>query len=308
VRRVIGAGWAKEAGGRLPATSTGSTAEERRHDSSRRVTVSIVDDAEDIRSFVKLALELDGRFEVVSEAADGREGIDQLGTVVPDLMLIDRNMPRLGGVEALPEIRRRAPNTAVVLYTAGSDPGTYQAALDAGAVDVVDKATLDGSIADHLARILIAHWDRPDSLVDVRIGPLPSAPARQWVRNATQILRALGDHPEVLPEPLPDDVVEAFTGFLETWGALAAETDEFVWVGRAGAAEVRRLVQYWAMADRLSDEVLTSLGCAWSPPAARPFFDALTAGVMEGLRACADTKELAHSLAEQWRHLPAEGR
>ena len=81
------------------------------------MTVSIVDDAEDIRSFVKLALELDGRFEVVNEAADGREGIEQLGTVVPDLMLIDRQMPRLGGVEALPEIRRRAPNTAVVLYT-----------------------------------------------------------------------------------------------------------------------------------------------------------------------------------------------
>ena len=172
---------------------------------------------------------------------------------------------------------------------------------------MVDKATLDGSIADHLARILIAHWDRADTLVDVRVGPLPSLPARLWVQNATQILRALRDHPSVLPEPMPDDVVEAFTGFLETWGALAAETDEFVWVGRAGVAEVRRLVEYWAMADRLSDEVLHSIGCSWSTPAARPFFDVLTAAVMEGLRACQDTRELVHTLAEQWRHLPAEG-
>jgi len=271
------------------------------------VTVSIVDDAEDIRSFVKLALELDGRFEVVSEAADGREGIDQLGTVVPDLILIDRQMPRLGGVEALPEIRLKAPNTAVVLYTAGADPGTYQAALDAGAVDVVDKAELDGSIADRLARILIAHWDGPDSLVDVRVGPLPSAPARVWVRNATQILRALTDHPDVLPAPLPGDVVEAFTGFLETWGALAASSEEFLWVGRAGVDEVRRLVEHWAMADRLPDDMLASIGCAWSTPAGRPFFDALTAGVMEGLRACEETRELAQSLAKQWRHLPTTG-
>jgi DNA-binding NarL/FixJ family response regulator len=51
----------------------------------------------------------------------------------PELLILDRQMPVMGGVEALPEIRRGSPDTAVVLYTAGPDAGTYRAAVAAGA-------------------------------------------------------------------------------------------------------------------------------------------------------------------------------
>ncbi len=287
----------------MPGTSPGTlgcTTDQRREPTDRRITVSIVDDADDIRSFVRLALELDGRFEVVSEASDGDEAIDMLGEVTPDVVLLDRQMPRLGGVEALPEIRRRAPHALVILYTAAADDRTYQAAIAAGAIDVVDKTNVDISISDHLAQILVDYWADPDASVDVRVGPVDCEIAQAWVANTSRILAAVRAHPEVLPEPIPDDVAEMFAGLLETWGEVANGSCEFVWVGRARPSAVRRIVEYWAMVDRLPEDVLEGLGCQWSGPDARPFFDALTAGVMDALQSCEETRELAQRLSGQW--------
>jgi CheY-like chemotaxis protein len=272
----------------------------------RLVTVSIVDDAADIRAFVRVALELDGRFEVVSEAGDGIEGIELLEQVVPDLILLDRQMPRLGGVEALPEIRRRAPGTAVILYTAAGDNSTYQAAIAAGAVDVVEKARLDASIGDQVARILANHWAGPEPLVEVAVGPVSSDAAVLWTTNTSLILDAVRHHPDVLPDLVPEAALDFFTDLLRTWAVLAAETDEFLWRGWAKAGDVQRLVEYWAMIDRMDDKTLASLGCRWVAPEGTPFFEALTEGVLEALTATAETRELARKLADQFG--PAQRR
>jgi CheY-like chemotaxis protein len=272
----------------------------------RLVTVSIVDDAADIRAFVRVALELDGRFEVVSEAGDGIEGIELLEQVVPDLILLDRQMPRLGGVEALPEIRRRAPGTAVILYTAAGDNSTYQAAIAAGAVDVVEKARLDASIGDQVARILANHWAGPEPLVEVAVGPVSSDAAVLWTTNTSLILDAVRHHPDVLPDLVPEAALDFFTDLLRTWAVLAAETDEFLWRGWAKAGDVQRLVEYWAMIDRMDDKALASLGCRWVAPEGTPFFEALTEGVLEALTATAETRELARKLADQFG--PAQRR
>jgi CheY-like chemotaxis protein len=272
----------------------------------RLVTVSIVDDAADIRTFVRVALELDGRFEVVSEASDGIEGIELLDQVIPDLILLDRQMPRLGGVEALPEIRRRAPGTAVILYTAAGDNSTYQAAIAAGAVDVVEKARLDASIGDQVARILANHWAGPEPLVEVGVGPVSSDAAVLWTTNTSLILDAVRHHPDVLPDLVPEAALDFFTDLLRTWAVLAAETDEFLWRGWAKAGDVQRLVEYWAMIDRMDDKTLASLGCRWVAPEGTPFFEALTEGVLEALTATAETRELARKLAHQFG--PAQQR
>jgi CheY-like chemotaxis protein len=272
----------------------------------RLVTVSIVDDAADIRSFVRVVLELDGRFEVVGEASDGVEGIELLDRVVPDLILLDRQMPRLGGVEALPEIRKRAPGTAVILYTAAGDNTTYQAAIAAGAVDVVDKTGLDVSIGDQVARILASHWAGPAPLVEVAVGPVSSDAAVLWTTNTSLILDAVRRHPDVLPQLVPEAALDFFVDLLRTWAVLAAETEEFVWRGWAKAGDVQRLVEYWAMIDRMDDVTLASLGCRWVAPEGTPFFEALTAGVMEALTATAETRELARRLADQFAPGPRQ--
>jgi len=276
----------------------------------RQVRVAIVDDNDDIRLLLRLSFGADPRFMVVGEGVNGEEAIELAGREQPDLMVLDRQMPVLGGVEALPAIREGSPRTAVVLYTAGSDTGTYQAALSAGAVDVLDK-TGDGAIVDRVAEILVGHWADEAATVEVRVGPVASEAARVWVANTSCILLAIRAHPEMLPIRVPDDVMDLFGRFLKTWGDLAHERAEFTWVARTSPQEIQRLVENWATLDRLSDDDLATLGCTWSPPEGQPFFNALTAGVLEALEAHAESRALARVLAEQWpqpQATPSTGR
>src|SRR3954463_4025400 len=97
-----------------------------------RIRVLVVDDTPDLRAVIKLLLDMDGRFEVVGEAGDGVEGGELAAELQPDGVLLARTMPRMSGLEALPEIRTVAPHTAVVLYTSEADDGVYQAALGSG--------------------------------------------------------------------------------------------------------------------------------------------------------------------------------
>ena len=76
-----------------------------------RVRVALADDDEDIRLLLRLAFEADDRFDVVGEAADGAGAIALAADTDPDVLVLDRQMPVLDGVAALPEIRRRAPRS-----------------------------------------------------------------------------------------------------------------------------------------------------------------------------------------------------
>ena len=253
-----------------------------------------------MRVLLRALFALDDRFELVGESDDGEGAIELVERMHPDLLVLDRQMPRLGGIEALPEIRRRSPATAVVLYTARADSGTYQAAIAAGAVQVMDKSEVGGSIVDRLASALVGHWAEQGGEIEVRVGPTASNAALVWIDNTTLILAAVRAHPEMLAEPVPSDVLDLFDRFLIAWRDVASASPDFYWVARAGAEEVTRLVESWATIDRIPDDRLHAVGVDWAPPEGRPFFEALTPGVLAALEAHAETQELAAALARQW--------
>jgi len=267
---------------------------------SRRVRVALVDDNPDVRALLRIQFRRDVRFEVVGEAGDGNQAIELAESAHPDLMVLDRQMPHMSGVEAIPEIRRRAPDTAIVLYTAVADTPTYYAALAAGAIDVVEKAGPVSDFVDRLVRALLDRSSGPDTAVEVRVGPVASAAARVWVPNTQKILDAVRAHPEVLERAIPADVIELFYSFLRQWGEIAATTEEFRWAARASTTDVSRIVDYWAVIDRMTDEQLELLGIHWSPPEGEVFFRALTAGVLQALGRHEETRRLAALLGEQW--------
>jgi CheY-like chemotaxis protein len=267
---------------------------------SRRVRVVIVDDSDQIRRLLASFLDADERFEVVGQGADGDDAIELAARTRPELLILDQQMPGRSGVDALPEIRRQAPGTAVVLYTGGTDAGTYQAAMAAGALAVLDKTVAGPSVVDWLADILIGHWAGPEADVEVRLGPVDARAARVWVDNTSTIMAAVRAHPEVLAEPVPPDVLDVFDRFLGEWRPLAAACEEFYWVARAEVAEVERLVECWLRIDRMSDDQLAGLGVHWSPPEGQPFFHALTACVLDAVSSRREMQSLAAVLAGQW--------
>ena len=265
------------------------------------VRVVIVDDSAEVRLLLRITFSRDARFLVVGEAANGSEAIQVVGAVEPDMVLLDRQMPVMDGLQALPELRRSAPRAAVMLYTAGLSPGVHEAAVASGAVGVVDKATVGDALTDEVSRRLVEHWSGAGATLEVRVGPTSSLAARTWVDNTRCIVRAIREHPDVLESPVPPDVLDLFDRFLDAWGDVTAGTDRFLWRGQAAPEEVRRIVEYWAVIDGMSDSQLAALGCSWSPPQGQPFFHALTEGVLQALAAREETRQLAANLERQWR-------
>jgi len=264
------------------------------------VRVLVVDDMDDIRQIVKLTLELDGRYDVVGEANNGQAAIDQARTLQPDVVLLDRSMPVMGGLEALPHVRGVAPAAAVILYTAESDDQLRQAAVAAGAVDVMSKDATISRLGTVLADALVRAAENDDDLA-VRLGPIPSVAALDWLDNTTRIINTVRHHPDVLDTPVADEVFETFEHYLAVWREIALGNEEFTWAARARSTDVERLVGAWASIDRMTDEQLGELGIEWSSPLGRQFFDALTAAVLEALAAHEATANLAQRLQPQWK-------
>ncbi len=83
-----------------------------------RTTVLIVDDDESVRLILGVSLELHG-FNVIGGACDGRTAIEVATRRPPDVIVLDEGMPVMTGGEAAPLLRRAAPRTKIVAFSAG---------------------------------------------------------------------------------------------------------------------------------------------------------------------------------------------
>lgn len=104
------------------------------------ITVLLVENEPEMRRLLRSRLSLDGRFLVLdSDATDGEEAVELSAKYAPDLIVLDVMMPVRDGVDALPELRRAAPEARIVVFSAGLQVETQAAALGAGAHAVVSK-------------------------------------------------------------------------------------------------------------------------------------------------------------------------
>jgi two-component system, OmpR family, KDP operon response regulator KdpE len=98
--------------------------------------ILVVDDEPQIRRVLRTTLAAQGY--IVSEARSGEEALEKLRSEKPDLMLLDANMPGMGGLEACREIRATS-DVAIVMLTIRDSEQDKVEALDAGADDYVVK-------------------------------------------------------------------------------------------------------------------------------------------------------------------------
>ena len=112
--------------------------------------VMIADDHSLIREGIKQLLEFDGSMEVVSEAANGIECLDKLEDSVPDILLLDINMPNKNGLEVLDEIKRKEYDIKVLILTVHNELEYLLKAVDIG----VDGYILKDSRSDELKRAI----------------------------------------------------------------------------------------------------------------------------------------------------------
>ena len=98
-----------------------------------KITVLLVDDHAWVRGSVAQALSLSDGIEVIGQANNGEEGVAKTRELKPDVVVMDLDMPVLGGVEATRQIREAVPDTQVLVLTVSESESDLFAAMAAGA-------------------------------------------------------------------------------------------------------------------------------------------------------------------------------
>ncbi|MBU4525793.1 MAG: sigma-54 dependent transcriptional regulator [Desulfomicrobium sp.] len=96
----------------------------------------IIDDEESIRDSLTMAL---GRHYEVASCASGKEALEILPALAPDMVLLDIGLPDMSGLEVLDHVRRLSPHAAVIMITAFEDLDTVISAMKRGAFDYLLK-------------------------------------------------------------------------------------------------------------------------------------------------------------------------
>ena len=97
------------------------------------VRLLLADDHEIVRKGLRAVLETEPGWEVVAEAADGRDAIEKTQQMKPDIAILDISMPALNGLEAARQIVTSAPQTKVLILTMHDSDPLIQQVLEAGA-------------------------------------------------------------------------------------------------------------------------------------------------------------------------------
>lgn len=96
------------------------------------IEIMITDDHSLIREGLKSLLELDGDIRVIAEAVDGKDCLEKLETVHPDVLLLDINMPVMNGLEVLKNLKNRKNEVKVLVLTVHNEVEYLMKAVDIG--------------------------------------------------------------------------------------------------------------------------------------------------------------------------------
>ncbi len=103
------------------------------------IRLVLADDQATVRDALAVMLDLDDDVDVVGTAANGAEAVELAGSARPDVVLLDLNMPVLGGVGATERIRAAHPDIAILILTTFDDDESILSALRAGAIGYLTK-------------------------------------------------------------------------------------------------------------------------------------------------------------------------
>jgi len=141
------------------------------HSAIKPIQILIVDDHEIIRRGLSALLKTNTDFELIGEAANGLQALEQCARLQPDIILMDIRMPHMDGLQATQRIRADYPNIRVIILTGSDDPRVVTSAMQAGAIGYLEK---DIS-SEHLATAIRAAYQGNRTLSPAATQALVSA-------------------------------------------------------------------------------------------------------------------------------------
>ena len=113
--------------------------------------IFIIDDSVVARKMLRRFIPAELGYEL-SEARDGREGLEMFKRISPDITFLDLTMPVMDGVEALKEIKRFDQGAVVIVNTADVQPRSIEQVMELGALMVLKKPPAQESVAEAISK------------------------------------------------------------------------------------------------------------------------------------------------------------
>ena len=158
------------------------------------ITIVLADDHAVVRSGLRMVLDREAGFEVVSEAGDAESAVRTVLWHKPTVLVLDLNMPgELTSLAAIPRVAEVSPETRVVVLTMQEDPEFARQALRAGAAGYVLKEAADDELVDAVRRVAAG-----DTYLNPSLGarlaaapPEPSGPPDDLTEREVEVLRLI---------------------------------------------------------------------------------------------------------------------
>jgi CheY-like chemotaxis protein/nitrogen-specific signal transduction histidine kinase len=268
----------------LPAATTPAPLSPSPTPDAPRRRLLVVDDEEIIRSVFK---DLMSRECEVFEAASAEDALVHLKRAPVDLIVTDKNLPGLSGLELAQQARRLDPNSRVILMTGYPSLVTAQQALELGLLDYLLKPFDDIREVRTKLREALTHEPpnrqglRPGNL---RVDVLDDSPAS--ARRATEALAQLGLEARVLTTASEEPAVEPPAAVVVSWDLGTAYGRQALELARKQS----RGAPFVVLAEYLSQETV---------------LEALRAGASGCLARELEAHELSHELSRILNHTPS---
>ena len=134
------------------------------------IRILIVDDAPVIRRHMRALLQDITDWEVCGEAVDGRDAISKTRALIPDVIILDLVMPRVNGLEAAREIKKRTAQSPILMCATFVTPQLIEEARSIGIGGIVDKIYAARSLVNGIRALLRKETFFPFSGRSGRIG------------------------------------------------------------------------------------------------------------------------------------------
>lgn len=153
-----------------------------------KTRILLVDDHAVLRAGLRLLLDAQTDMQVIGEASDGSEALQLCETLKPDLLLLDLSMPGLGGLDAIPVMRKAAPTARILVLTMHDDESYLKGALRSGASGYVLKKAADSELLSAVRMVMRGEVYVHPSLTRALLGdlmPTEDVTVDPW-KNLTQ--------------------------------------------------------------------------------------------------------------------------
>ena len=175
-------------------------------DGKPEITCLIVDDHEVVREGLRLSLSRASHIRVIGEAADGQSAVALAERRKPDVVIMDVRMPGMDGLEATKLLTEKAPDVAVLIFTAFSERSLLGRGLESGAKGYILKEAPHATLLRAIEKVAGG-----ESYVDPALMPAfltgkdkdDTAPVRKHVAELAR-LHGIADRRTVKLEPPPE--------------------------------------------------------------------------------------------------------